>query len=593
MKKDKGAGSYKQGRFASESDGKTGARSAATTKGKKKGAEGGRQTRPLTEVPGDLWPVVERPRYQDEVPKSDRFFYMPVDQLRAQVFLAHGLIYPSAYDKAGAATGFDDIQRMASADLLLFDNPQPIKKNQLLLKVVLSDEEVADCKIISGVIKFPMPLPVSRLVAIGVSSAIENLDTYVLGWIKPDVPVPTHLFYSLDDSLLLKDQEIYYEMHPYEEPPIHEINDNINNFNRYLGVLAYIRNAHRYFTQSSLYYSDYPDLYFSLTSELLNEKTASSEKKSAILSALLDLGAETNVVQKEIMSLVKSKIPFIEKDIARKIAADIFGEDRSNDELRQGFSDLFIGDYRAAIQRLQQQNMPPEAAILAVLYKYSNRQSNDYLNLKQRLHEDWSLSARLVEALGVLGAYYGYTSLPANETRLYSVHPQFAPLINDRPPIKFNLDSRWECLVIEAAYQRAFYNQFPSEKIKALYTPARSARESESPTSFPKWLIDRSFRVHDVKVKRYEISEEGRIFIRLLTIKSDFIDETTELGRYLFHPCFQYAEEREHSWKGIREIMRYRISKQAVVDLISQGKVVVNSRIIKAILDEDSRSHGK
>ncbi|NTU74032.1 hypothetical protein HGB07_07805 [Candidatus Roizmanbacteria bacterium] len=78
--------------------------------------------------------------------KIDNIYFMPVDQLRAQVFLAHGLIYPSVYDKSGLSTDFDDCQRQSPTDLVLFETAQPINKKQLLLKILLNPDEIANAE---------------------------------------------------------------------------------------------------------------------------------------------------------------------------------------------------------------------------------------------------------------------------------------------------------------------------------------------------------------------------------------------------------------------------------------------------------------
>lgn len=574
-------------------------RTAASSKaGRKGGNAKATKGKPFAGVSGTLWPVAElrdvrereEVREGEEVSASKGFYYMPVDQLRAQVFLAHGLIYPSAYDKAGTATGFDDLQRLSSADLLLFQTPQPIKRNQLLLKVLLAPEEVTDCKGTFGPLKFPMPLPISRLVGIGVSSAVESVENYVQGWIKPDVPVPTHLFYKVDRSLALDDDQELSDITVSDEPPIQDVNLSIVKFNRYLGLLAYMRNAERYFTQSTLAYADYPELYFSICSELLDDKSIERNSKSRLLSALLDFETEVPSALKQIVSLVESNDAYIEKEKARKVAADIYTACRKN-ELGQAFNDLFSDDYRSAIQRLNQPTMPPEAAIFAVLYKYSNRQSNDYLNLKQRLHEDWPLSTQLVEALGVLGAYYGYTALPARETKLYSIYPQFVPYVAGKPAIKFHLDSCIERLIVEAAYQRAFYHHPLSDTIKKLYSDLGAQKVTVPVPSAPKgkMFIDKSYSVHDLEVSRYEVSDEGKLIFRLLNFKAEFLDESSEVGRYLFYFCFPYAKDRQHLWTSGQEVMKYKIPKQVVVDLISQGKIDVNPRILQIAMEEDSR----
>jgi len=540
---------------------------------------------------GDLFGLAIKPPPTLPMARNDNIYFMPVDRLRAQVFLSHGLIYPDAYDTAGAASDFDDIQRTSAADLLLFENPQPIKNNQLLLKVMLTSEEILDCDRIEEAIKFPMPLPISRLIGIEVSQSIEQLSSHLDGWVKPDVPVPRHLFKKVDSTHTISAQDVsIYASHSGGEP-IPDINESIRRYDRYLGLMAYMRNAERYFSQKTSAYSDYPDLYFSCCSSLLNDESIphSTDVKS-VLSALLDIDSQTTPNQKELISLITSTDAYIEKEKAHKLAGSIYHESGKNQTLEQAFKDLFSGDYRSAVQKLQTPAVPSEAVQLAILHKYSSRQSNDHLNIKQRLHEDWTNPSQIAEALGVLGAYYGYTALTARETKLYSVNSQFNQLGSEKPAIKFHLESSFERQVIEALYQKAFYRQSTNDNVKQLYLmiPSNTAPQ---PTKLSGLSIgDKSFNVKDLYVRRYVISTMGKIINYLLELKSDFFDERSEVGKYLLHSCFFHAEEYELSRKGNREILHYKISKQKIIDLLSGNKIHVNIRVLEAALDEDKGS---
>ena len=515
-------------------------------------------------------------------------FYMPVDQLRAQVYLAHGLIYPSAYDAAVTASGFNDLQQKNPYNLLLFPNPRPIKENQLLLKVLLTDEETNDCVKVREAFKFPMPLPISRLIGIGVPATVESISFYIDGWIKPDVPVPRHLFRIVEFTSAIDDCDSL-DYTSSDDGPIPEMMESIHRYDRYMGLLAFMRNVERYFSSKTLSYGDYPETFFSLNKKLLQEQdVAKANDENKVLSALIDLKVNLSPTQQEIVSLVKSSDAFIEKEKARKIAGAIYFESGSNDSLAQAFQELFAGDYRSAIQKMQSSSVPPEAILLAVLYKYCSRTSNDHINVKQRLHEDWKDPNQVVEALGILGAYYGYTALPAKETRLYGLHPIFKSVVPENPAIKFELSTTYERLVIESLYQRGFYCVAPGENVRNLY---KLVNPLPSPSSKPiiKFLNDKSYKVDDLLVRRYEPSATGRIILRMLEITSEFLDERSETGRYLLHECFFHADEYEISRKGSRNVLRYRIQKQKVVDLISDEIIVVNERVLEAALDEDRK----
>ena len=238
---------------------------------------------------------------------------------------------------------------------------------------------------------------------------------------------------------------------------------------------------------------------------------------------------------------------------------------------------------------LQQSRFPSEAGILAAVFKFSSRQSNDHRTVKQRLHEDWANPEQVIPVLGVLGTYFGYTALDAKETSLYSLHPLVKPLVEQHPEIKFHLHTLFERRMIEALYQWAFFHRIPDKGIIDLY--AKMPDAATPLTSRPPGMLvsDRSYRVHDLVVRRYEVTIIGRIIQILRGLKNDSVDERSELGKYLLSQCFFGADEFEISRKGGKDTLRYRISKNRLVDLITDGRINVNPRVLETAIEEDTK----
>lgn len=529
----------------------------------------------------------------ESCPVRENCFYLPVDQIRAQVFLAHGLIFPALYDRA-ASRDFDDDQAKAPSRLAFSATPPPIGKNQLLLRVLLRPDEVGEAECLRDLLRFPKPLPISRMVGIEVPPEAGDLDSYAAGWLSPDVPVPRHLFSlaRVQPEGITEDGSKEPAAGSEETDPA--IEEAIGRFDRYMGLMALLRNAGRYFSATMGRYADYPEAFFPLCSAVMHDPSvapAGAPAPDPFLMKLLDQEARVSAPAEALLRLVTAPEPYLEKERARSLAMEIYKAAGENEELAQAFKALFDGDYRSAIRVLQSPALPREAALLAALFHFCGRHTSDHRTVKQRLHEDWVAYDQAVRALGLLGAYFGYAALDARETRLYSVHPLLAPLVEEGPEIKFHIRTTFERRLIEALYQWAFYRRAPDPSSKSLYDGIQAAAPLPPPAP-PSAILLRGdpYQVGDLIVRRYEVTPIGRIVQRLKERRGDFLDERSELGRCLLLQCLPYADEVELGLKGGRTMLRYRMSKPRLIDLLSEGRITVSARVVEAALDADEGS---
>jgi len=534
------------------------------------------------------------PNQNTDMPvKNNIFLYMPVDQLRAQVFLAHGLIYPSIYDDASLDSKFNDIQQQFPAFLTLFETRPRIKDRQLLLRVLLSPDEIKTTHKQGGMLQLELPLPISRLAGIEVPLITTDLDTYIRGWINPDVPVPKHLFSEYE---VPQTKESYCEQDStsiqVSSQPNSKYIESISKFNRYLGVMANLRNIDRYFSKKTKKYADYPEIFFVLYSKIIGKPVPhNQEAPDLFFSSLLDLKSEdkTSVSYEIIFDLVRSSESYINRDRFHKRAQEIYQKTGKIKLLGEAFKNLFDGDYRSAISKLQSPEVPNEASILAMLYKFSNRLSRDDRNVKQQIHNDWENPCRVQLALATLGAYYGYAIMDAKETRLYSVHPCVQPYIEKYPCIKFKLTTIFERKLIEALYQHAFSPNKPFDDSGSMFDIFDSI--STLPTSKEKphkmKITDSSYSVDDLFVQKYEVTKLGEIIQQLQRLGNKSINEKSEVGKYLMSQCFFYGnsyELRKHN----EQHSLCQILTEKVIELILEEKIIVNPQVLEAALYQDS-----
>lgn len=546
---------------------------------------------------------------------SDNIYYMPVDQIRARVFLAHGLIYPAIYDKVSLSVDFHDSQTETPSRLRLYTTPQPLHHNQLLLRILLKQQEIDNADINGEILYLNIPLPISRLTGIEVLPVTSGLDHYISGWINPDVPVPRHLF--IDAKIPSSPSQENPNCEPLSGDAHHFSNaESITRFDRYLGVLAFLRNVDRYFSEKTGYYADYPDIFFSVCERIMekpNLAPADCATPDPLLLALLDFDMPTMLqTTKSLLELVKSQAPYIpieKNNEAYKLAQEIINQQSENQEiLRQAFNELRRKDYRSAILKLQQPEMPVEAAVLAGLVHFSQH-LDGYRKVKKLLHEDWSNRDQVCIVLAALGGYYGYTRLDALEYKLYSVHPLIDPLLRDEhdryPEIKFHLRTRFERELIEAIYQRAFFPNEPIQDSSHLFGIVITSPEHIPDTELSGSPIRMTtYTVQDLIVRQYQItSSEDSVqapaqdpvipqheiapleeFIQQLKVwKRDTIDDQSEIGIWLMGRVYRCAEKLQFNFEKEKpnSDIRYSITKDKFIELIRCGTIIFEQEDLK------------
>lgn len=541
---------------------------------------------------GTVPPVAPSPAIRAKL-DAKSVYYLPASQLRAQVYLAHGLIYPAIYDK-NANKDMLDAQAQVSDGLVLWATPPPITKNEVIIALRLSDDEIADAEQHGDTIILATPLPISRVAQIAVPAVtLADIDRYLRGWIEPDVPIPVGMFCAAK-QIVDKSTTVRIERDAMATPnpaPDTEMAEAIAKYDRLLGMFAFMRNAARYHSAKLGLYADYPAQYFHLARHIhttLDIRNVPKVQVSPSLLAILKDATAVTTNAGKIAALVKSSQVYLDKKTAKPISDSIADAAQNDQGVARAFALLFEDDYKAAVSLLQKDPVSEEAVLLAALYKFSDRQSNDHRNIKQTLHDDWSNMLYVSSILGMLGAYYGYTSLDARESRLYSLDRRLADNVDAHPPIKFFLESAMERELIEAVYQHSFYHRPLDPDSTALFhglNAEKTAYPGQLQTAY--WKDD-SYRVGDLWVRAYRMSPLGRCLQRIEDILEAYIDETTSLGQYLMHACFFHAEDHEVSKRQDIDALKYRISKRRVLNLLVEGKIKVSTRVLAAALDEDN-----
>jgi len=524
--------------------------------------------------------------------KDQTVFFMPVAPIRTQVFLTTGLLFPALYDLAKTATQVRDSQSRDATSITLFRDPIQPPVGELLLEVLLTAEEVMDATPRNNGLALHWPIPVSRLLRINVPRAMGTPETYLAGWTFPDVPVPTHLFSALESTAPVAQVGETDPSRMDESKATADIAEAIARYNKYMGMFAYLRNGSRYFSENQSRYADYPATFFALATNLTDVFGNPFSEKSVLhplLTALLDTTVGSEFPVNAFVKLVNEQPPCIQKEVAKELARQLYSATGGKELVGQAFKTLFdMGDYKTSIQHLQGRDIPHELAILATLYRFSNRQSNDHLTIKQRFHSDWTELTTAMETLAVLGAYYGYAMLPARETKLYSVNSQIDGLIDPTPAIKFHLVNRFERQLIESIYQWAFFRRKTSKDALRYYDQVKSPPPPRATRPRGVFIEDNPVTVSDLTVHRYTITWLGRLLQRLGNLPGETITDNTHIGRYLYRDCVDHPEAEKMRKRGTT-LTHYSIPKDSVIDMVAEGKIQIPEKILDALLDEDEK----
>ena len=517
-------------------------------------------------------------------------YYIPVSEVRAQIALAQGILCPTGYQDDEALGR--DVVASSRGILPLFVQPPQLSADQVLLHVLLTEEEAADSPKADDCLQFSYPLPISRILRIGLHPDVGDPAQHIAGWVEPDVPAPRHLC-ALQPADPARRAPNLVRLQGRMPLPTTEVRDMLRRYDRYLGLFAYLRNAARYLSRVTGAYADYPGQYFQLSRLLFAnhpELPKSLPPVPDAVTALLDVDVQIGEVPEQLVALAGGTEPYIQKEAARELALKLYEANGKDQTLQQAFKALFDDDYREAARILGKSTVPPEAAMLAALFAFSDRQSNDHRNVKQTLHTDWPNPHTVAHVTSVLGAYYGYRTLDALETRLYSVEPFVADFVDPKPPIKYHLESAYERQLIEAVYQWAFFRRKLDTKTAEMLSRAPVLPE-QSPARVHGVLVSakNSYKVADLNVRAYDLSPIARCLRRLLECPGDTVDQSSEVGNYLMARCIFHADEYELSRKSGRETIKYSIRKGRIVDLIKEEKLRPSVRVMNAALDADTR----
>ena len=375
---------------------------------------------------------------------------LQIHRIKLQDYIQSALI---AADKYLGDEVEKDIQSKNPDFLVLSDGYfKELDEHQILLELILTDEENEKLIKVDDIYYMDFPLPITRIKKIYVQDEdikkhiIINVDNSEKGF------SPERLFdtFSKDDVKLFEKKD-YSELSKTitKSDFIYEI----TLFNKRLGMFSFMKNTNIYYSNDTGIISNYSNNYLLTLKDYLSKDKDKSE--------LLNILKENNDFKVFLYTNNQMDKDFIET-VYNKI------EDM---EIKEIFSKVLEPNNILKTLPLLLEKEAYVYYFICLVYYFRQKDSNKKDNFKQEIKN--LIPKEIAEtALAILGIYFGYKILRANEKielndKIYK--EIFGSLFN----IKFKLDSKLDYITIESLYQRSFqmkselsfeYLEYPESK---------------------------------------------------------------------------------------------------------------------------------
>jgi hypothetical protein len=399
------------------------------------------------------------------VDNNNKVLHIQINRLNLLDYFGSAIIYPVNYESRDFARNqrTKDIQLLNPDHLLLSEGfTDNAAEDQVLIELSLTDFDKKNLAWINEcTCLLSYPLPISRVNKIYFSSVESQKNSLATAKTFQDAYLPEHLFDLWDLKFVDKVDKKVIKSKVNAKLEV----DKLNFYNRALGMLSFMKNAELYYCNETEKFSLYNENYFKVL-RLINkffeipEITEFDESSKGYYSVFLKLREDNSLLQ-DIINEIYSDETF-RKEIFKRLLKS------PSEETKKAFT-LLVNDETLeallAIDRIDN-HRKIELILLTFLYRFRDKEGNDKYAIKDQLSHLINLKRlkspktinRATMVLAVLGLYYGYRSLPKEES--INITDRFFATFgeNGNFNIKFKLDNLLERVIIEAVYQFCFWN---------------------------------------------------------------------------------------------------------------------------------------
>ena len=362
-------------------------------------------------------------------------YLIQIHKSKLEDYIAKAIIAPDRYFTNEIEI---DTQSQNPNTLIVSDGYiSTLNSNQILIALTLTPIEIDSLiEITPHIYRLNTPLPITRIKQIytqsrDISNAIiDSLISKQSGYISKSLfrvfPKGKNRFkqYTL--------KAISQEFFDYEK--------NMMRYDSIMGLFAFIKNTHLYYTNTTQKYITYPQSYF----DILDIETKSIKLDEWLESRL---SYSRDILSKRLIDRIYQG-GYINEKFIEEIIPLI-----EDEEIKDRFQKLIETslEYKSILKELQEER--EIYYLICLIFIYSKKGSNDRYVLKENIVEE--VPHNIAElSLAILGLYYGYTIIGAYED--ISFDDALFDKIQDNYSMKFRLDSKLEYILIEAIYKRAF-----------------------------------------------------------------------------------------------------------------------------------------
>ena len=363
-------------------------------------------------------------------------FLLLIHRIKLQDYIQCGLIVADKYlgDEIEK-----DIQSI-NPDYLVLSNGyiDDLDEYQILLELILTADEKEKLQKVDDIYYMGFPLPLTRIKKIYVQN--ENIKNHII------VNIQTSEKGFLSDKLFdvyLNGEENIFIKKSYVDFRLNiENNDystQIRLFDKRLGMYCFMKNTNIYYTNDTGVISNYSDNFLAIFKECLDDKLDSSK-----ISSILKENEKFRILL------------YSNKQIDKEFIEEIYNEIQDL-EIKEIFSKILEPNNILKTLPLLLEKKACIYYFICLLYYFRQKDSNKKDNFKIEIKN--LIPKNIAEtALAILGIYFGYKILRANEK--IELHDEvYNQIFGNIFNIKFKLDTKFDYIVLETLYQRSFYKE--------------------------------------------------------------------------------------------------------------------------------------
>lgn len=510
-------------------------------------------------------------------------------------YFASGLITPSNYISNRA---FPDLQSIKNNSLLVGNGCSNSESEDLVLLEIQISETEKNAFVVKDNFAFLFqPIPTSRIKNIFVKN--ESVKSTILSdsLVFDGGYIPENLIRAVFPTELEKNKYDISENIGLDKV---DYSSNINKFDRILGLLAFIRNYNLLLSEKTNSFKTLPNHFF-YAIQAIDSSFGVEIVPNNIISEFYSWLFNDNCPQdKQLLKWLFDRLYVFNNfnDTDTKEFESLFNKNSNDLEYEKTIRQVFFGltknmERKGVLETIE--TMKSKSALPLYLFSFLRNYAN--LNSIEIARRDITTvySPQFGEyAFALLGYFLGYKNLRNTDERISNTNSILKLLDNvpGKPPIKFQLTTEFDYLIIELVYNHSFYGKISPINLSTI-SIENIATEKKSITN----LENSEYRIRETLLhgKLYQTvspSDPLAVILPLLSKLPKDIPLLSEFGWYCYKLGIKMKpfslSDIDFSIKSILKIVGY--SKEDLIFFIENNKMRIDVEELKTRIDLSQKS---